>query len=779
MPHPSRLAALLLLATAFLCFTGCSKRLQDAVGLLNQRPTVLLEATSAPTGDTEAFATRLHWTASDPDGRVDHYLVTEDVAAFERESGWTPTSARDQTLSYRRAVTTGVAPTGAAARPFRFFAVRAVDDRGLTSLPGYVALFDGNVAPTVTIDQPMPSNLITVSVPPDLWIYWHGADADGPGGRPAKYKYMLVRHDGTVPWDTWISNPDSLRRQFAPGFAGWDSISGDSVRVHYSNLAVASEYLFVITALDAEGAYDPVFSLNKNMLRFFVVAQGSTGPRLTIFNETFTYTYPAGGIPAVLDSNWVIRTQAPADQVLSLNWYAQPPVGSMIRAYRWALDIGDIHDETARSYPNDLSHWSRWDAVTQSVKLNPGLLPPASGPRRLFIEAMDINGLTSLGVVEFTFVSSAFDRDLLIVKDTRRQVDQVVSGNPDSLRIPAGTWPSAAELDTFLFAVGGVRWRMTPNGTLSTPGIFHGYSYDTLGTRRGLADPTIPLDVLGHYRHVVWITDAAGAELTGAPASALTPMTTLRFMSSGNGQNTLATWVKAGGRLWGLGGGFGNATNSAWNTTNNDVTYRVYSSVGYRPDLVPGRFMYDLAHWRSQFTLAPASPCVVRRSPFPVSDPAGTSGFVLLPIALGNKQPTTDPLPPYRSSGPYYGNTINIPLEYLSLPDTIVERVIRSPKQSLLVQALDTLMVATGPSLPAQGANPAADRIVNPVMTHYHGADCGPVVFTGFDIWSWTRGDCVRLVDAVLQGYWGLSRSTAANEVVVRTASPRRPAGGR
>ena len=87
------------------------------------------------------------------------------------------------------------------------------------------------------------------------------------------------------------------------------------------------------------------------------------------------------------------------------------------------------------------------------------------------------------------------------------------AGRTDSLTAPAGAWPTRAELDTFLFAVGGVRWRMTLPGMLSPTGIFHGYDFDTLGTRHGLEDPTIPLNVLGRYRHVVWMTDASGSSL--------------------------------------------------------------------------------------------------------------------------------------------------------------------------------------------------------------------------------------------------------------------------
>jgi len=776
MPNPLRSVALLCLAAATVAAPGCAKRLQSTLAPANQPPVIRLEGVAAPAGATGTLAARLRWTARDPDGRVDHYLVTTDLAGLARESAWSATTAAEQVLSFRRAERGAAQRSSPATSAFTFFAVEAVDDRGARSEAAYRAFFDEDIAPTVTITQPTPSPLITSTVPPDVWIRWAGSDPDGPNGRPVKYKYTLFRNSPGIPWSVWLADPDSLRRQFAPAFAGWDSVSGDSTAHRYTGLVPGSEYLFVITALDAEGAYDPVFSLSKNMLRFFVVPMGAAGPRLTLFNETFTYTYPAGGIPPVLDPSWVVHIQAAADQPVVVNWYGIPPAGSQMAGYRWALDIADAGDETQRSNPNDLAHWSRWDLARTSVTLNPAVLPPASGPRRLFVEAVDGNGLISLGVVEIAFVTPTFDRDLLVINDTRFPVDQTVSGHPDSLRPPTGTWPSAAELDTFLFAVGGVRWRMTPTGTLSAAGIFHGYSYDTLGTRNGQPDPTIPLDVLAHYRHVVWMTDAGGSGFTASPASLVSPMTTLRYMSQAGRQNSLASWVKAGGRLWALGGGFGNATNAPWNNTANDGSYRVYSSAGANPDLGPGRFMYDLAHWRSQFSVAPANPCIVQRSPFPVADPAGSSGFTLLPATLANKQPALDPLPPYRSAGAFYTNTMSVVLEYLSLPDTVIERVISGPKLSLRVQKLDTLMVASNSLLPPQGPNPAVDRIVNPVMTHYHGADCGPVVFTGFDIWSWTHRDCAALVDAVLQGYWHLTRNPTP---VGPVALPDRAAAGR
>ena len=74
--------------------------------------------------------------------------------------------------------------------------------------------------------------------------------------------------------------------------------------------------------------------------------------------------------------------------------------------------------------------------------------------------------------------------------------------------------------------------------------------------------------------------------------------------------------------------------------------------------------------------------------------------------------------------------------------------------------------------LPAPGANPAVDRIVNPVMTHYRGRECGPVVFSGFDCWTWSRADCASLVDAVLQGIWQLQRDPGTGATVKRRPGP-------
>src|SRR5207247_1597482 len=82
---------------------------------------------------------------------------------------------------------------------------------------------------------------------------------------------------------------------------------------------------------------------------------------------------------------------------------------------------------------------------------------------------------------------------------------------------PRGEWPTAAELDTFLFAAGGKPYRCYPAGTLSPVGIFAGYDPDTLCTHFETSR-TLHLQRLDHYRNIVWMVDLNSAFLnTNSP----------------------------------------------------------------------------------------------------------------------------------------------------------------------------------------------------------------------------------------------------------------------
>jgi len=732
MPASLRLIAICSLVAVAAVAPGCGRNLQNSLGLPNSPPEVHLESAPLATGDAEALTAHLTWTATDPDGRVDHYLVTTDLAALSRETeGWSVTTERRRTLQVRRAVRGAAQPAGRAEPEFDVFAVRAVDDRGAVSKPASRAFFGENVAPTVRITRPVPTPLLAPWVTPQVRIVWEGVDPDGHPDRPVRYKYKLFKLGSDIPWRAWYADPDSLRRQFAPAFAGWDSLDGKETELVLSGLQVGAQYLFVLTAFDREGAYDPVFSLDKNVLLMTVMA--GTAPQISIYTDFFNYTQMGPSNPA---PEFVLPGVGP----FTIHWVARSG-GAPVTGYRWALDPKSLEDGPGAT----AAGWSRWSPDLTSATIGP--FDRESGDTHTFyVEARDWNEGHALAWVRLRIVIPTFQKDLLIVDDTAFRPDMRSHvpnpASPESLMAPIGPWPTAAELDTFLYAVGGVRWRMTPNCTLSPAGVFRGYRFDTLGTRQGRENPTIPLEILGQYRHIIWIADQY------APL--------LPYMSEPNRSNTLAMWVAAGGKLWALGGGFGNATNAPWNNrANDDLRGPIYSALGTRPDLAPGRFMYDWTHWRSEFrVLRLAGGHIARADPY-VATPSAIP--TALPWTLAPRWPGTDPLPPLRTASSFYNPTYG--LEYLTRPNVIAGPKNPSPRHAEEIPVLDTLMVGVSPLMPPLPDSSGSG--VATCMTYYHGPDCGPLVFSGFDIWTWRRINCVGLVDAVLGGIWGLTRDAA------------------
>jgi hypothetical protein len=782
---------LVLAALVGLGGAGCSKQLQHTV-LRNQPPIVRLTWAPIDTQSDVFYIYKLNWVGYDPDGRVVRFEYAVDPP---RGPGavinWTSTTNSEETIQFECTKPESAFQSLPLPRSedFHVFAIRAVDNLGAVSEPVKRAFYSFGVAPIAQILEPVPQVVLMSRVTPAVHIVWTGKDFVDPYGydfeKPLYYRYKLFKqgNDG-VHWDAWTQDPDSLRREVAPEFVGWDSTGSDRAEVQYANLAPGSEYLFVVVAIGRSGAYSPIFDFSSNMLRM-LVSIPSGGPQITLFNSFFSYTYVSGGVAAPTDPSWGVQLQVPAGQPLTFNWYATPPPGSDMKRYRWVLDPRSLDDETPRTDPNDWYHWSPWSLTQTSATVGPfaGAGGDTGEVHDFFLEAEDTNGRVSLGWVHFHVYRPAFAKDLLIVNDTRFNADQIVSpAMPDTLRPPFGAWPTRAELDTFLFAVGGVRWRMTPPGWLSPPGIFKGYRFDTLGTRYGQGNPTIPLDVLGQYRHIVWMTDFRGSELGNSPASLTLPMTTLRYMSAPNRQNALATWVSQGGKLWALGSGFGNATNGPWNNPTNDVNQvRTYSSNGVGRDLEPGRFMYDLAHWRTEFRVF--GPAFVRFARYDQPDPTVGSpqpavcwkggtfrdpAYTLLPTALSPRDPMTDPLWPYRTPTDFYiGNRAyssrGVNLEFISQENHIREQVPApspaNPESTVEVATLDSLYLAYGAAYSSQMNQSSQGEGVNPMMTYYHGRDNAPLVFSGTSIWDFRRQHCVALADFVLGQLWNLPKN--------------------
>jgi hypothetical protein len=732
------LAFLGLAASVF----SCSKDLTLPV-VLNQPPTLRLTQAPTDSGDPTFYAYELFWSAFDPDGAISHYLYAVDPPTErDQDTLWVRTTENRIRVLFRSDQVDSIGPVS-TARGYHVFVIKAVDDRGAASAVLAQGFTTYTVAPTVRFVSPVSDPLFAPNLPPVSTIQWEGDDPDGQSSRrPVKYKYRLFPESSReFSFLEILLRPDSLRRRFAPTFSEWDSVSGDTTSITLRNLVPNTKYIFAVVAFDEAGAYSPVFSFDHNLLYFTCTYSAREGPRLTIANQYFSYTYDSGGYDT--DPARIIHVEFPAEQPIRMQWSATPHPTTTMRGYRWAVDIERLEDESPRTNENtDFRHWSTWSLGQTIANLGSYTGVGADGESDdhiFYIEAEDANGLRSLGMVQFRIVRPSFEKDLLFVDDTRFAPDTRSPGS-DSVRAPSGNWPSAAELDTFLFAVGGVRWRYMPGTTQSRPGVFKGYGFDTLDTRATQGNG-ITLSALARYRNVVWYTDRAVTFLDPM-TDTRKPMTMMRRLHSSSGLNVLAIYAGMGGNLWLMGGGVAYNTLASVNLTGNDVLGTVFSST--TDELRPGRTMYDMVRWRSEILCGTSR--TAARSVAAVGGWPGAPDYSLLPPTLNERTSATDPLPPVRGITQYYLRTYES--EVLTLPNYILEDVDPDPYTERLGSPIDTLYDAVG-------ADPTSGL---PTMTYYHGPLGGKLVFSGFPLWYFQRSQVLALGDFVLQRIFGLSR---------------------
>lgn len=759
MTHAARWSVATALLGLIALTTGCGRQLAQVL-VPSRPPELRLERVRLESPGPDSYAYLARWSAGSTGRAISHYVYAIDPLSVDAvDDTWVRTTATRLVLAFPR-----IEQSSAAYRP-HVFTVRAVNDQGVMSAPQWFAVAEDNLPPTVSIVNPVPSTQFTTIVTPTVRFTWEGTDPDGqPTTTPSRYVFRLFRQKNPdfpaiIDFISFAElYPDSVRALYAPDFPGWTSVSGETTSFQYQNLNPHSTYLFAVTGFDAVGDYDPVFLVGKNMLKFAVVFAGSSGPTLTMFNEAFNYTYVTGGWSAD-PSRWV-PVEVPAGQPVTVNWFATPLPGSDIRSYRWVLDAADLTDEAPRA--NEETDWYHWSARSLNTT-SATFLFGSSASHLLYIEAEDNNGLRSLGIVYLLVQSATFENALLLVDDTRLNPDRL-TGPGGTYLSPVGPWPTAAELDTFLFARGGFPWRGYPDGTLSSPGTFSGYDFDTIGTRGISADGTIPLSVLSRYRHIVWYTDEAGATYSSPSSDRNTPITALRLMSEPGRASSLAAYVAQGGKLWLCGGGAAFATLINWNKPGTPPNE--YDTRESNPELRPGRFMYDFAHWREGIQMLPAVNARKFGSatggsagvgtnrpgrhwppnPTPPTPPAPPD-YSLLPVNLDPKSLATDPPPPLRQADSFWYRGTYV-AEYIYRPTFIREDYNDDPDLIHEYSTLDTLYLARGGT-----ALPNA-----PVMSYYHGRENQPLVFSGFNFWYWRRSQCIELVDWVLQSVWGLQR---------------------
>jgi hypothetical protein len=795
-PRAAELAAALSLVLAAAGLSGCAS--DKLVGNLvpNRRPSV--EFTNAPVVrdslNAYFYAYKINWSGNDPDGRIDHYLYAVDPRPAD--TVWIRTERNEETVFFRASQPDPVRGTNppTASDP-HIFLIKAIDDEGAQSEPRLRGFFSYTIAPTVLIRNPIPSEFLDRQIPPSVRIEWEGSDVDGQfTQKPTKYKYRMLDLDD--PGNTiFLSNPDSLRRlEASRNWAGWDSTSAETTFVQFTNLTPGKRYLFVLIGFDEAGAYSPVFSLNSNMLKMQANIAASNGPLIRIFNQYIDFTYPSGGYTA--DPLRWISIEVPSNVPIQVCWEAFPPPGSLIQHFRWMVN-GNINDETDRNdEQNDYQYWSREDPTQPNCVT---LRPFTDGEHFFYLECADNNTQKSLGILKMTAVTPSFDKPLIVVNDTRLEPDKFL-GDPVNRRIPdiyTKPWPAKSELDTFLFARGGMPWTGTKNptsGVLSTPGVMAGYEMelsrrlrlpDTLGTRLGLENPArgVLLSRIGQYRSLMWMVDDVGAQYIASLEQSIFPVTALYAMCGPGLASTLAAYTQLGGRVWLLGGGAAYASlNQFDRRTNNVGQTTVFSSAPQFGELGPARIMYDGAHWRSSLGVTKG---LVRsyRYDYRVRVERGDGSVVdttyivkpawshlargelltspqysKLPVELRPHSAIPDPVPPTRlpsQASLFYINSY--PCEYILSPNFILEDVDPDPEVVREVSVLDTLYEAEGIIL-LTTPKPGQTIQRAPQMTYYHGNQARQFVFSGLAPWNYARQDCIQLFDFVLQDIWGLTR---------------------
>jgi hypothetical protein len=730
-----------LVAALCVLVPGCAKKTITLPFVAQHGPS--LELSQAPVSSTTPYfySSEIFWTSFDPDGRVEYYLYTLDPpSGANAETTWVRTTENRKTFSFR---SDDPDHNGTLANPggHHVFAIRAVDNDGNPSPTLAQAFFSYTVAPTVIFIRPRARSILPAVLAPTSTFVWTGTDPDGQRTRrPVQYKYKLFPEDSQdFEWFYLQYVPDSLRHYYAPAFAGWDSIAGDTCQVTIERMIPNKSYAFVVVAFDEAGAYSPVFNFDHNMVNFTCSLVGNFGPKLRLWSDFFDYSYLTGGYNT--DPATFLKIEVPAERVLQFNWVATPENNRVIKQYRWAVDIERLEDNSARTDERtDWKHWSRWSLVNVSARVGP--FEGREGEFHvLYVEAEDAGGFTSLGAVQFQVIKPTFQRDLLFVDDARRAVDQRSVTRSDSVLAPGGPWPSRAELDTFFFARGGKRWRSYPTGSLSPPGVFNGYAFDTVATRN-FQGGLVPLAVLGRYRHVVWSTDWA-RDYVEQPGFRL-QMTQLRIASTAGLANSIAVYSALGGKVWMMGGGAAYNSLIFGNVTINDQGQQtVFSNV--KGELVPGRLPYDFAHWTSQITLGTPSGAV--RNPALEGRWAGAPDYSQLPAELVGRTPELDPQPPLRAPATYYQYTYEG--EGITKENEVLEDMDPDPSIDRMEPALDTLYFAYG----------SATLDGMPIMTYYHGNKHAPFLFSGFPLWYFTRSQGIELADFVLQRMWGLQRA--------------------
>ncbi|MGH7726390.1 MAG: hypothetical protein ACREOU_13265, partial [Candidatus Eiseniibacteriota bacterium] len=606
-PRPTgRIAPCLLLPLLLLpaiVGAGC-EHAPGGVALPNQRPQVRLTAAPRPSSET-TYTVRLQWSAFDPDGQVQRFEYALDPPAAG-DTSWTATRAHEVELSLPSTTPTDPLPPPnqrVRSRDLHTVALRAIDERGGVSAVVQRSFTSTTVAPESRIESPIPTNQQPVLTLPSVLVRFSAIDPDGvTRSTPVECRYRLVPATAIRPDAPEEVGQFDIQEYFGADleneFAEWDSLPAGAGSVLLEGLTPQVRYFIAVVSRDEAGAWEPRFLLTSNVLQFRPVLS-NLGPRITVSNEFFSRTQTAGGVS--LDPSRIFTLEVPEGVPLTFHWTAQPNTGATVGGYRWALDLegGDVTNERPRIDDDDFSHWSVWSVTEDRATIGPfSGSPDTTITHFLYVEARDNVGFVTLFTLRIQIVVPRFERDLLVIDDMFGNLSHN-STQP---------YPTEAEQDTFHFAVGGVPDRLF--GGLSSPGAFADFAYDTLDYRF-FGVPGMSLSLLGRYRVVAWYTDNFSSSGQGdlPYSSSVRASNALRYVNVEGRLNTLAVYLRQGGKLFLFGeGALPSVANGFWTRVSGSAVPSVPYSTSTTPArnyvLRPGCFLYDLLHMRSEMATA-------------------------------------------------------------------------------------------------------------------------------------------------------------------------------
>jgi hypothetical protein len=333
------LAAAALIWFAVLPLTGCTKSAPFEL-LPNQRPTI--EVTQAPVRSDQPFfyGYELRWAGFDEDGSVDYFRYAVDPPPHaDSETTWVSTRDNRRSFLFRSDEVDTL--TDKTAEGFHTIVLEAVDDRGAASAPVYA--LDHVVHDRAHgADHPSPCRT-TCSRP--CSDRRSGSAGEARTRRPRLRTARSSTSSSCSPRTARVRLHHPARE---PGFAApplrartsrdWDSVGGDTTAVNFPRHGAEQEVRARSWSRSTRWVRTPRLQPRREHAVLHRGLRGLLGPKFTVYNESFFYTFPSGGFS--LDPATFVRTEAAADRPSGST--GSPPRTRLVRV-RLPLDAGRQH----------------------------------------------------------------------------------------------------------------------------------------------------------------------------------------------------------------------------------------------------------------------------------------------------------------------------------------------------------------------------------------------------------------------------------------------------